>query len=1105
MPSFPQSLRSGSNSPRKAAHLLLLSLVAALSFAAFSATAHAQNLDRVTSQLTSLTHLPAEEWRFHVGDIPHGESVSLDDSTWQAVKGNSEAPMDAVWYRRWIEVPKNLNGYDLTGTKIWFHFQIDANGPMPEIIYFNGRRVALGEDLEPIVLFDPAKPGDKVLVAIKILYTEDTKHFAGADLRIDFTSSRPNPSDILQEMQVVSKMIPSLGPDAAAVQQKLEAAASAVNLKALEQANQPHFDFSLQEAQTDLDALKPKLAGTTIRLSGNSHIDAAWLWPWTETVDVVRRTFTTALQLMNEYPAYTYTQSAAAYSQWIADKYPELNEQIKQRVAEGRWELVGGMWLEPDLNMPDGESLVRQLLVGQSTFNRLYGRTTRIGWNPDSFGYNWQLPQIYKRSGIDYFVTQKMDWNDTTRLPLKLFWWESPDGSKVLSYFPHGYADGIDPVSLANDVTFSRQRNPGVTEMMHLFGVGDHGGGPTRDMLDAGVRWSDPRKVTPPTTWGVAQGFFSDVETKLDTANSPVWNYKTLAAGDTTLSAPPPGQITIPTWKDELYFEYHRGVFTPQSNHKRSMREAEEQMLDAEKVSSIAWLSGDDYPATKFNEAWKKVLFNQFHDLAAGSGIAVIYRDAQKDYDVVRWTAADASRRSLRTITSAINTKTALGGVPVLVTNSLAWIRTDLVKFDVQMPESTKDGVSVIDANGKTLPSQVLSFDATTNTYHLLVEVKDVPSLGYEILTILPGARPVDSSLKASATTLENESLRVTIDPLTGCITSLFDKRTSFESIASGGCGNELIAFQDTPKDYDAWNIDSDFEKVTTKLDKVDSIQLVEQGPLRAIIRIARSWQQSKFVQDVTLYAGLDRVDIANDFDWHETHILLKAGFPLAASSSAAPFEIPYGTIERPTTRDNKVEQAKFEVPALRWADLGDGKHGFSLINESKYGYDAKANVLRISLLRSPTWPDPDADRGRHRFSYSFYPHAGDWRQALTVRRGYEFNYKLAALQVESHEGNMSAEHSFASVKQQNVVLTAMKKAEDSDALIFRFYEWAGKSGNVQFSVPAGATGATLTNLMEQPEGSPLTITANQVTAPITPYQILTVRVDYPHATTMKP
>ena len=330
-----------------------------------------------------------------------------------------------------------------------------------------------------------------------------------------------------------------------------------------------------------------------------------------------------------------------------------------------------------------------------------------------------------------------------------------------------------------------------------------------------------------------------------------------------------------------------------------------------------------------------------------------------------------------------------------------------------------------IDSTGNALPAQILSSDAATNSYALLIEAKNIPSMGYEILHVLPGKRDVPSDLKASGLTLENEFLRVTVDAQSGCVTSLFDKRTKFESIAAGACGNELVAFKDTPKDYDAWNIDADFEKVFTNLDKADSVQLIEQGPLRAAIRVTRTWQSSKFVQDIRLYAGLDRVDVANDIDWHETHVLLKAAFPLAASSSDATFEIPYGSIERPTTRNNKVEQAKFEVPALRWADLGDANHGFSLINDSKYGYDAKGNVLRISLLRSPTWPDPNADRGRHRFIYSLYPHAGNWKQAMTVRRGYEFNYELQSMQLEAHEGKLPPEHSFIMVSNPNVVLTA--------------------------------------------------------------------------------
>ncbi len=1055
---------------------------------------------RTISQLSSLNSIAAADWKFHVGDVAHGEAPGLDDAGWQTVTEKSHAPTDAVWYRRWIEVPKTLNGYDLSGARIWFQFAAYANGPMPEIIYFNGRRVAMGDDLEPIVLFDQAQPGERALVAVKLLHTVDQKTFARAVVSIEFNATRPNPNDLLQEMLSANALLPSLGPSSTAVREGIEAASAAVDLQALEQAQQQAFDASLVRAQAELEKIKGDLQQTSIRLTGNSHIDAAWLWPWTETVQVVHSTFSTALQLMDEYPQYTFTQSAAAYSEWMCQKYPAICQEIQERVKQGRWELVGGMWVEPDLNMPDGESLVRQLLIGKRYFRDKFGVDVRIGWNPDSFGYNWQLPQIYKKSGVDYFVTQKMAWNDTNPLPFKLFWWESPDGSKVLAYFPHDYARGIEPEPLAEDVARARQLNPGLPEMMHLFGVGDHGGGPTRAMLDAGVRWTDPKMVYPKTFFGNAQGFFSDVDGKLDTEHSPVWNYKTIAGGLTELPAPPAGMVSLPTWNDELYFEYHRGVFTSQAAHKRNMRESEEWMLDAEKYSSLAWLSGLPYPAAKLNEAWKKVLFNQFHDLAAGSGIAVIYQEAQRDYDMVRSMTGEASSAALAEIAARVDTRSPAGSRPVLIFNPLAWERKDIVEFSVQMPENVKDGVAVMDAENHSLPMQVISSDVATNTVRMLVEPRAVPGLGYALLRVEPGRRDTTTDLSAHDLTLENSRLRVVVDPKNGCITSLYDKRSQFESIASGACGNELIAFEDKPKEYDAWNIDADFEKSFTRLDMVDSVQLTERGPLRATIRVTRTWQHSKFVQDITLYAGIDRVDVVNDFDWHETHVLLKAAFPLAASSEHATYEIPYGSIERPTTRNNSWEAAKFEVPALRWADLGDAGHGFSLINDSKYGYGAKGNVLRISLLRSPTWPDADADRGPQRFAYGLYPHVGDWKQALTVRRGYEFNERLRALPVSSHTGAWGAEHSFVGVEQDNVVLTAVKKTEDGDALLFRFYEWAGKNAEVRLSVPAGAASATLTNLMELAEGAPLTISRDgKITVPVHPYEIVSVRVEYAH------
>ncbi len=304
--------------------------------------------------------------------------------------------------------------------------------------------------------------------------------------------------------------------------------------------------------------------------------------------------------------------------------------------------------------------------------------------------------------------------------------------------------------------------------------------------------------------------------------------------------------------------------------------------------------------------------------------------------------------------------------------------------------------------------------------------------------------------------------------------------------------------FKDTPKEYDAWNIDpGTLDVPPMTIAKADSVELIHVAEGETAIRVARHWQNSKFVQTISLKGDL--VDIDNEIDWHETHVLLKAAFPLAASGPFATYDIPFGTIDRPTTRNNSWEKAQFEVPAQYWADLGDGKHGVSIINESKFGYDAAGNVLRLTLLRSPTWPDPEADRGHHHFRFAVYPHAGTWKDAMTVRHGFEYNYPLTAVVTTSHPGTLPAQHSFASVTSENVVMTAMKKAEDSKGLIFRAYEWAGKETTAEFHVPAGASGATVTNMMETPEGQPLTVSGDVVKVPIHPFEIVTIRVDYPN------
>jgi alpha-mannosidase len=1054
----------------------------------------------VIARLSKLGELSIEGWRYHVGDVQGGEGLTLDDSSWQQTESQSPIQTtDVVWLRKKIEIPSALDGYDLTGARLWIR---NMSGNSSVSVFFNGERVAAGDSMEPLVLTSSAKPGETILVAIRIATTARPKNITSLRIPVgvDFAPNRPNPQDIYSEFVMAALLLPDLSDNASADLATLDKVVQDVDISALDANDQQKFDDSLRKAQQDLEPFRPTLQKANFHLAGNSHIDAAWLWPWTETVDVVRRTFGTALQLMDEYPDYTYSQSGLVYNEWMAEKYPEINAEIKKRIQEGRWEIVGGMWVEPDLNLPGGESQVRQLLVGQREAEKLYGVTARIGWNPDTFGYDWQLPQIYKKSGVDYFVTQKLSYNETNPFPFKIFWWQSPDGSRVLTYLPHDYGNSnLNPVRLTNDVVHARPLNPGFIDLLDLYGVGDHGGGPTRAVLDQGLHWmKSPDLVVPRMEFGTAQSYFTEVE-KTIAPDSPTYNYQAMAHGGGALPTPPAGKISIPVWNDEIYFEHHRGTYTTQAQLKRNVRESEEWLLNAEKYSSIAWLNGNSYPGDELTESWKKALFNQFHDLAAGSGIGISYKDAQRDYDQVRWQTNEASSKALNDIQARIDTHAA-GAVPILVFNPLSWERSGLAEVTVEMPAAS-DGISILDAKNHVLPSQILSSDSATNTYHVLVDVKDVPSVGYTVLHAVPGRKPFASDLKVNGLTMENSFLKVTVDPSNGCITSLYDKKDNFESLASGACGNQLQTFHDHSWVETAWNIDPGTFDHVTPITEVDSVKLVEQTPLRAVIRVARTWQSSKFVQDITLYADSDNVDVVNNVEWHETYVLLKAAFPLAASSKMATYEIPYGTIERPTTRDNDWDAAKFEVSAIRWADLGDGQHGFSLINEAKYGYDCKDNVLRLTLLRSPTDPDPNADRGHQHFSYALYPHAGDWRAAYTVRHGYEYNYPLHALQVDSHTGAMPLEHSFFSVSgDDSVILTAVKKAEDTNALILRFYEWAGKDGQVSLTFPQGATSATLTNLMEKPEGSPLDlVNSDSVTVPVGHYSINTLEVAYPH------
>jgi alpha-mannosidase len=800
----------------------------------------------------------------------------------------------------------------------------------------------------------------------------------------------------------------------------------------------------------------------------------AWLWPWTETVEVVRNTFNSVLQLMRQYPDFKYSQSSAAAFLWMEEKYPSLFQEIQQRVKQGRWELVGGMWVEPDFNMPSGESLVRQVVMGKRYFQDKFGVDVKIGWNPDSFGYSWQLPQIYKRSGIDYFITQKLGANDFTPFPYKLFWWESPDGSRVLSYFPPGWGHQFDPARVSREVADLHQRT-GLTNIMVFYGVGDHGGGPTRDVLDSMSRWQKGPNIFPKLTLSTAQSFFDDVTKNQD-------------------------RLKIPVWQNELYFQFHRGVYTTQAETKKRMRQSEELLLNAEKFSSLAMLEGQPYPQPEFEDNWQKVLFDQFHDILPGSGIAINYVEAARAFHEVSLSGHKILSQSLDTLVARTDTQGA--GVPVVLFNPLSWTRTGMTEVEAQFPSTVAD-VVVRDASGAVWPSTIIARDDTTHTVKVRLLAKKVPGMGYSVIHLVPVPKqaPAKTALAASLDSMENEFLRIKVNSQTGCITSLVNKQDGREELAPGACANLLQTFVDKPQCCDAWNIDWDFEKQMWNLMDAEEVKILENTPLRAVIRVKKKFQSSSFIQDICMYPGVPRVDVKMQAEWHEQHILLKVAFPVSVESKFATYEIPYGNIQRPTTRNTMEEKAMFEVPALRWGDLSDAQHGLSILNDCKYGYDAKDNVIRLTLLRSPTSPDPDADQGSHEFTYALYPHTGDWKAGETERRGYELNFPLIPVTAGPHTGILPASQSLAQIEPGNVILTAVKKADYSGALVFRFFEFEGRTSLVRLRFPEAAIQASQVNLMEK-QDAPLTLTdgGKETTLTVHPYEIVTVKAEFAKA-----
>jgi alpha-mannosidase len=989
--------------------------------------------------------------------------TGFDDSKWDTLKLNQSIYPDSCWIRKEVVIPERMLGERVAG-KVRFLVSVDDYG----YLWVNGESKGYFPWNGEFVLTENARPGDRFVIAIKAINTGGPLRLLRAIIEADVSRKHAQLiQDFTLSLRVGQKLLsfdtyqtnatrrsdPKTDRSKMNREEKsrltelLQRAATDVDVKALESGNMTAFTASVDRVRQQLKPIGAFAKRFTLYFDSNAHIDAAWLWREKETVEVVKNTFTSVLNMMDTRPDFTYTQSAAAYYDWMEQRYPDLLERIRHRVTDGRWEVVGGMWVEPDCNLPAGESWMRHLLYAKRYFQKTFGVDVKIGWNPDSFGYNWNMPQFYKSAGIDEFITQKIGWNDTNVFPHRVFWWEAPDGSRILSYFPFDYVNEVTNYYRLVDWLRQFEANTGFTTMLVLFGVGDHGGGPSNEMLDR-IEYLKTLDVFPAIEYGTAARYIQWLKQQ-------------------DLSA-------LPVWSDELYLEYHQGTFTTQAKMKEFNRTNEILLTNTEKFSSFASMHGSSYDRRSLEEAWRITLFNQFHDILPGSSIHEVYRDASESYREAQRVGNFELHRALNHITSSVNTSRIRQGSPLVIFNSLSWERSDIVRF--LLPEASTDQYAVFDEAGKEVPSQIVQIDRFQR--EIMFRATSVPALGY-MTYILRKQKPAASSgsLRVSQTEIENENLTVGIDPETGWVKSIMDKRNRREVLSAPG--NRLQILEDKPSAWDAWNVGLTGVEYPSRLKK---IEVIEQGPVRAVVRVWREYRKpgtsaqfptqdfptSFFEQDIILYAGSDHVDFRVQVDWWEEKTMLKVAFPLSVLDSAASYEIPFGSISRSTQWRHSWDSAKVEVPALRWADLSQDDYGVSLLNRAKYGHDIKGSTMRLSLLRSPKWPDPMADRGKHSVDYALFPHKGRWRDAQTVRKGYEYNAPLIAVQTESHTGSLPMSHSFVQIGPENIVLSTIKKAEDSEAWIVQWYDALGTECEVGLTLPRIPKRVVRSNVLEE-------------------------------------
>ncbi len=759
---------------------------------------------------------------------------------------------------------------------------------------------------------------------------------------------------------------------------------------------------------------------TKLYLIGNAHIDPVWLWRWPEGRHEVRATFRSALDRLNEYDDFVFVSSSAAFYAWVEQSDPAMFAEIVQRVAEGRWEIAGGWWIQPDCNLPSGESFVRQGLYGQHYFKAKFGVTARTGYCVDAFGHHAVLPQILQKSGMENYVFARPGLSEL-ETPGRLFWWEAADGSRVLAQrLIYGYNASVNLDAhvkrSAADITAP------VPALMCFFGVGNHGGGPTRANIEAMQNMqADPD--LPELAFSTPNVYFDDMR---------------------ALSLP------LEVFDGELQHVFS-GCYSAHSGVKQWNRQAEQRLLTAEKWATIAARVLDrPYPAAELTQAWQQVLFNQFHDILAGTSLESAYADARDGFGE----ALAIGNRVLTAAVEALNWNIHLdvdeAARPFVVFNHHAWASRVPVEIEFGRPGDPPIRVDVdelLDDAGNEVPYQLLLAESTSDIRYRIVFVADLPPLGYATYPLRP--RAATETIPAAGlpvavndTVLENEFLRVEFDPATGTIASLRDKRAGRE-VFSGPAARAVVMADES----NTWGSQTyRFDQLAGEF-KSTRTRLIENGAVRATVRVESAFGNSRLVQDFTLYRDLGRLDVAVTVDWHERYRALKLRFPTHLDAPTATYEIPYGTFTRPTTGLEEVGQT--------WVDLtsgaGEAAYGLSLLNDSKYSFSVDGSELSLTVLRSPVYaallPVPEGtdddyrfmDQGLQSFHYSLLPHAGPWEDAGTVMAAAELNAPPLAALATFHAGTLPRRASFIEVESPDVTLTVVKRAEDgTDDLILR-------------------------------------------------------------------